>query len=284
MLPRPLDITLAYKGVSLHPDLSAGDKLVAAAIIDHFNHKTSQCDPSLDRLAGLLEISRRTVIRSTQRLEKSGLFRKCRHGGHLNRNSYEPVWPRFRELEAKWNVRFNANSVRSKLTKVSPSQCQPCHPDGDGSVTQTLRTNPSNETCPSGSAPAKLRPPSMPAGCKGQARKEGSKTAQDYFAPFGTGGRSRSPIEAALAAAARRWSTALHDRYVATPTIYGEILDAIDPAMQSAATEAELRRRGAGLAHILDQLLARNMPLPVQTDGAAGPSEPQGVCDRMASK
>src|SRR5258708_32982608 len=147
MLPRPLDMTLAYKGISLHPDLSAGDKLVAAAIIDHFNHKTSQCDPSIERLGWLLGISERTVIRSTQRLERLRLIRKRRHGGHFNCNSYEPVWSSFRELEAKWNARFNANSRRSGPARVSSSDCQSRHPLGAIPVTQTLQTNPSKETC-----------------------------------------------------------------------------------------------------------------------------------------
>ena len=60
--------------------------------------------------------------------------------------------------------------------------------------------------------------------------------------------------DAANAAAERRWNTALQYRYLATPTAYGEIIGAIDPAMQAAATEAELKRHGAGLAYILDQL------------------------------
>jgi predicted transcriptional regulator len=274
MLLQPLDITLAYKGVSLHPDLSAGDKLVAAAIIDHFNHKTSQCDPSLDRLAGLLGISRRTVIRSIQQLEINGLFRKRRHGGHLNRNSYEPVWVRFRELEAKWNARFNANSKRSKLTTASPSGCQGGHHDGDGSVTQTLLINPSKQPCLSESAPTKRRSPSTWTGRKWQANEEGRRAARDYLAPSGPGGRSRSPQEAALIAAERRWSAALHDRYAATPEIYGEIIDAIDVAMQSDATEAEMRRPGAGFTHILEQLQAKSMLISVQPAGAAGRAQP----------
>jgi Helix-turn-helix domain len=264
---RPLDTTLAYKGVSLHPELSGGDKRVAAAIIDHFNHKTGQCDPSLDRLAGLLGISRRTVIRSIQRLQISGLFRKSRHGGHLSRNSYEPVWSRFRELELAWNARFNANSKHSKMAKVSPSGCQPGHPDGDGSGTQTLLTNPSNEPCPSGGPSVKLPPSSTRTGRKGPASKEGNKAAH-YLAPFGPEGRIRRPLGAAVAAE-RRWSTALSDRYAATPEIYGEIIDAIDAPMRSAATQAEMRRPGAGLAHILDQLQARNMLLPAQPAGRA---------------
>ena len=62
--------------------------------------------------------------------------------------------------------------------------------------------------------------------------------------------------DAANAAAERRWNIALQNRYVSVPKAYGEIIGSIDPAMQAAATEAELKRHGAGLAYILDQLKA----------------------------
>jgi homoaconitase/3-isopropylmalate dehydratase large subunit len=39
------------------------------------------------------------------------------------------------------------------------------------------------------------------------------------------------------------------------PVTHAEIIDAIDPAMQQAATDAEMSRRGTGLAYILHQLL-----------------------------
>jgi hypothetical protein len=255
MLPGPLDTTIAHKVINLMPELSGTEKRIAAAIIDHFNRKTGQCDPGFKRIAWLLGISRRTVIRAISQIERTGILLKVRHGGHLQRNSYTPVWARFREFEAAWNARFNTNRARRSHAKMSPGQCQVSPLPGDETVTQTLLTNHMNETCPSGSASAKLRPPSTLVGCKGQAKKEGSKTAQDYFAPSGPGGQS--PIEAALSAAERRWSSALHDQYSVTPAVYGEIIGAIDPVMQAAATEAEMRRPGAGILYILNQLQAR---------------------------
>ena len=68
MLPQRLDILIAFKSISLAPDLSVTEKRVASALIDHFNRQTTQCDPSLDTLAILLGIHRRTVIRSVNRL------------------------------------------------------------------------------------------------------------------------------------------------------------------------------------------------------------------------
>ena len=69
------DILIALKVINLHPDLSNSARRVAGALIDHFNRKTGQCDPSISRLAKLLGINRATVIRATNDLasEKCGL-------------------------------------------------------------------------------------------------------------------------------------------------------------------------------------------------------------------
>src|ERR1700733_14922306 len=110
VLPRKFDTTIAHKMLNLMPELSGTDKRVAATIIDHFNRKTGQCDPSIERIARLLGLSRRTVIRSNARVVKTGVLRKVLHGGHLQRNSYEPVWSRFREFDAAWSVRFKTKT------------------------------------------------------------------------------------------------------------------------------------------------------------------------------
>jgi hypothetical protein len=146
MLPRKLDITIALKMINLMPELSGADKRVCATIIDHFNYKTAQCDPSVDRIAWLLDVDRRTVIRSTSRSDELGILRKVRHGGHLQRNSYEPAWERFRELEVEWRTRFNAKNRPFAERNMSPGQCQAEHLSGVEPVTQTLPINQSKET------------------------------------------------------------------------------------------------------------------------------------------
>ena len=40
----PSNTFIAFKAISLADDLSGTEKRVAAAIIDHFNRKTAQCD------------------------------------------------------------------------------------------------------------------------------------------------------------------------------------------------------------------------------------------------
>src|SRR4029079_7038812 len=92
---QPLDILMALKAIGLSQSLKNSDRQIASALLDHFNRRTGQCDPSLGRLAGLGGVSTRTVMRSLARIEAAGLFRRIRHGGHLNRNSYEPDWARF---------------------------------------------------------------------------------------------------------------------------------------------------------------------------------------------
>ena len=53
----------------------------------------------------------------------------------------------------------------------------------------------------------------------------------------------------------RRWNDALHAQFGSLPVTHGEILQAIDPEMQAAATAAERRCRGAGLKYTLNRLL-----------------------------
>ena len=48
----PSDSLLAHKAINLSDDLSGSEKRVAAAIIDHYNRKTGQCDPGLGLLEG----------------------------------------------------------------------------------------------------------------------------------------------------------------------------------------------------------------------------------------
>ena len=131
MLPQRLDILIAFKAISLAPDLSVTEKRVASALIDHFNRQTTQCDPSLDTLATLLGIHRRTVIRSVNHLVRLKYFRRTRHGGNFHRNFYEPLWPRFREVEAEWQIRRLKHSQRFREGNLPPAGCSggPCQSD-----------------------------------------------------------------------------------------------------------------------------------------------------------
>jgi hypothetical protein len=228
-----LDTLLALKALHLVLGLTANDRRVAAVLLEHFNRRTNQCDPSLRRIARLLGISTRTVIRSNHNLERAGLFKKTRHGGHFNRNFYEPIWSRFGEIEAEWRARFR--TARSLMTEMSPVGCQPCHVDGDSSDSQTCSSNLLNETCSKG----------LPK----KEQKDKASSSWSSSTPVGTPSAQAARVEAE-----RRWTHALHKQFGHLPVTYAQIIDRIDAPMQEAATDAEMLRHGAGLLHILREL------------------------------
>lgn len=253
MLPQRLDILIAFKAISLAPDLSVTERRVASALVDHFNRQTTQCDPSLDTLAILLGIHRRTVIRAVNRLVRLKYFRRTRHGGNFHRNFYEPLWPRFREVEAEWQRRRYEHSQRFRKAKLSRWKGQAEHSAGGKDGTQTSPTNISNEILSSGSVRDDPQGQNSLNDPQRLTRKEQCSSIPHPNRPMFHVKKTRSR-DAAHAAAERRWNAELQYQYLATPTAYGEIIEAIDSAMQAAATEAEIKRHGAGLAYILDQL------------------------------
>jgi hypothetical protein len=220
-----LDILMALKAIGLAPSLKNNDRQIASALLDHYNRKTGQCDPSLGRLATLVGVCKRTVIRSLARIEAAGLFRRIRHGGHLYRNSYEPNWTKFGLIAQAWQERMTQNSRARAATNMSSATCQSSHLVSDNLVTQTCRTNLSKEISKS--------PPSKEAGKKFVARLN----------PSSSSGVVRSAAE-------RRWMTAIGSM----PVTYGEIISLIDTAMTDAATDAEVHRHGGGLDYIIKQL------------------------------
>ena len=233
MRTRPLDTLLGFKALSLVGGLNENDRCVGATLLEHFNRKTGRCDPSLGRIARLLGIDKRTVIRSVRHLEDAGLLRKHRHGGNLNRNQYEPIWLKLSELEADWNARFKGFSTPSGW---SPTRGQACHLDGDPAVTQTYPTkNLPNVTC-SRSHPSSSKASIVPSPRPPQATPQ-----------------TPSSI-AARSAAERRWNEQLLRRFRSQPVTYGDIVKGIDSAMLEAATDAELARSGAGFSYIIKAL------------------------------
>jgi predicted transcriptional regulator len=218
---KPLDTLLAIKVINLATGLRASDRRVATALIEHFNRKTGRCDPSLERISFLLELSTRTIMRSIKRLEEAGLFRRIRHGGYFSRNRYEPNWARFNDLERGWRQRFKRGK-HDQSTELSATGGQLSHLRGDKIVTQTYRTNLNQLTF--------------------AAQR---RTITD---------RLPSNLEAAKVAAERRWTSALHRHFSTLPDVYAAIIEAIDPSLQEAATNIEINDRGAGLTFILEKL------------------------------
>jgi len=223
MAVKALDSLLASKLLNFMGNLRSSDRRVLALIIEHFNRQNNRCDPGLNRLADLLGISRRTVIRAIERLENAGLVKKVRHGGLSGRNRYEPNWSRFAEFERGWNQRLGRDR-KARATEMSPSSSHQSHRDSDKRGIQTCRTN--------------LR----------ELTYRDIRTRIGEGQPL-TGSRTASETEAE-----RRWSNDLYEHFRSMPVTYGEIVEAIDPSTQVAATSAELKRRGEGVRYILQKL------------------------------
>lgn len=240
-----LPILIAFKVIALADDLSAVERQVGATLLDSFNRKTGQCDPSLDRVASLLNVHRRTVIRATAKLEARGLFRKTRHGGYSHRNHYEPIWSKFRDLESKWRNRFEA-AARARRTRKSSSGEHGSHDGGDADVTQTFGTNQSNSTL---SDPCRDTANGSPVASS--CRRGSAMQTQQQEPPHPRTPSIRS-AEAARFAAERRWSDNLRCELANQVEVYCALVDFIDEPLRIAATEAELFRRGDGLKLILE--------------------------------
>jgi len=228
---QPLDMLFAFKALSLTDELSATDARVGAAVVDSYNKKTGQCDPSLGRIACLLNLSRRTVIRSVNKLVAHGFLRKIRHGGKYHRNQYYPCWARYREVVHSWSVRFKG-PARRQDAHGNDLKRNGCHFAGDEVDTQTLPINRSITAAHSKS----LRDTPLSA-----SRARPSIT----WIP---------PGAAAESAAERRWNHDVHNQFASTPSVYGKVIEAITPELSAAATAAELRRRGDGLLYLLREL------------------------------
>src|SRR6266436_4555354 len=267
----PSDSLLAHKAINLSDDLSGSEKRVAAAIIDHYNRKTGQCDPGLGTIARLIGVSRRTVIRAVGVLAKKGYIRKQRHGGKFHRNQYEPDWAHFRALEKRWSAR-RSNTVQESATDLSPLQRQSCHVSGDADVTQTSSRNSLNETLAVDATGRPWTSNSLIAdqGLSREVKSNGSHgIASERFHV-----KSTSSKNAAYDAAERRWNNSLMKQFKAAPDVFAGVIDAIDLDLHRATTDLELRKPGSGLAFLLSEL-DRHVPLS-HTTGAA-PSNKSAV-------
>jgi hypothetical protein len=253
MLPARLDITLAFKAISHHEGLNATERRVATAIVDSFNRKTGRCDPSLDRIAHLLGIHRRTVIRASKKLEALRLLIIYRHRGNNHCNAYQPNWPLFREIEVRWAAVKKTSHLNLRLD-VSPLPVpDACHIAGGDSVTETNRTNQSNLTSKDSS------PTSLVATCSrtpsGSPRKQWREPPNRPTGLRAFGAAQR----AATLAAEKKWNRDLHQTFGGNEEVYAKVIQAMDAELQDAATRAELAQAGGGCCHIVHELQKRGV-------------------------
>ncbi|MCA1542433.1 hypothetical protein I6F18_20960 [Bradyrhizobium sp. NBAIM32] len=271
---QPNDILLAFKHIAMSELLNGTEKQFAVFLIDSFNRKTGRCDPSEQTAAHILKCSTRTIIRAGNRLVEAQLFRKRKHAGNRHCNSYEPNWEAFREFERRYKLRRKEWAARFERPNVSPSQCQPCHSQTDSlgsSTCQSRHSQPDNDVIqtssinsiegmePTNHITSTLRTDArnehLPRWNRSKLSDEGS--ASDASFRY-SGQRTSSAAAAAEGSATRRWNNDLLHEFRSTPTL-AVIVDAMDLPMQEAATAAEMKQRGGGMAYIIEELVARGV-------------------------
>lgn len=256
MVIQPNDILLAFKHIGLSDALNGTEKQFGAFLIDSFNRKTGRCDPSEETAAFLLRKSSRTIIRAGNRLVELKLFVRRKHAGHNHCNSYLPNWQLFREAEDRYKLRRRERAARFARPNVSPSECQPCHLTAANSVTQTSPKNNIQSTYPDVAAAAQFanvrRAASKEGGLRNKERDFDSGIVRSWLPG------PPSSRQAAEIAAERRWNKELLDHFIAKP-YFATIVEQLDAKLQGAATDAEMGRRGAGLACILQELARRGL-------------------------
>lgn len=263
------DILFAHKALNIMAGLTEATKRVAAAIIDHFNKRTGQCDPSIDRLATLLGIDRATVIRATEKLHELGYIEKSSHGGKAHRASYLPNWSRFRAIVEDWDARMKTGdgpdkavtcgaALPAKVASVRRSRSQGCDVKGRTAATQTLRSNQSKKPIEGERAEKPSEKPqahSPPKAQHGLWKGNKPEAQRSMLLPI-SGGRSPSHADAASAAAERRWYAQVHALGLKAEA---DVLEWMTWDRQQAATQAEMKRKGGGIAFIVDGMQAEKI-------------------------
>jgi predicted transcriptional regulator len=264
------DILFAHKALNVIAGLTDATKRVAGAIIDHFNKRTGQCDPSIERLATLLGIDRATVLRATEKLNELGFIEKASHGGKSHRAAYLPKWELFRAIVEDWDARMKTGEAHRPVgtpgeTRSSPnvagvrrSRSQACDVKGRRDATQTLRSNQSKEPIEGERVEKPQEKPQTQSAREAQRGLwRGSKPVaqRSLLLPI-SGGRDSSHTDAARAAAERRWYAQVH---ALGERAEADVLEWITSDKMEAATEAEMQRRGDGLAFIVSTMQIERM-------------------------
>ena len=255
---RQNDLLFAYMALTLVAGLSGNDRRVAGAILDHFNKKTGQCDPSGEGLAARLGIDRKTVVTATARLcGEFGFFRKVSHGGYAHRASYAPQWAQFRKVVEDWNAKRRGEEQASNEAKTPHSVRRNDLIEWGENASQTDRINRSNKPIETDGACGNGAPGPEPSASEPQenphhqARSETLNGLLKQSVRRASGNRSPSHADAARQRAEGRIETDLRSLGLHA---HAEAIERMDEATHADAAEAEMRRRGAGLALIRERL------------------------------
>lgn len=249
------DVAIGRKALLIAPGLSAADMRVGGAILDHYNKKTGQCDPSIARLAALLGIDEKTVRRATNELCAQGLFDKSSHGGKSFRAEYRPQWSKFREIIGDWDRRMRCIDEPEKgdenRAEMSADPGRECPVTPGENVRQTHVSNPCNKPISLSSASMEdteqpqTSSPEQPL--QGLGRREKAAPERiNYEARERAATTGSSRQEAAFGSAQDRLTKAMER----LPGHGADLWAWMDDFTWNAAIREEMRRRNSGLAFI----------------------------------
>lgn len=248
------DIHYGFMAFGALADLTSNERRVAFAILDHYNKRNGRCDPSGERLATLLDMDRTSVVKAAARLCKVfGLFEKVSHGGHNHCASYRPQWHRYREIMAAWNAKARGRERPANVVKTPQATWRNHHTERGENATQTDLINRIDKYGDSGRAAPSTEPPADYArqDQRSQARVETVNGLLRGSLKQPNGARSPSHANAARQQAERRLdadliSLGLH--------AHADAMNRMDESTQADAVDAEMHRRGAGLALLQERL------------------------------
>lgn len=146
-----MGMLFGFKAIALHPELTSASKIVGAIVLDHYNKRTGQCDPSIDRLTRLSGLNKSSVIRAIKELQKHGLIRKISHGGGHERNKYMPCFREFYQADEKWRGAMKRkndwsphNSSRTDTVLSMPDSAE-LQPQGSQNCNISMRNVPTSD-------------------------------------------------------------------------------------------------------------------------------------------
>jgi predicted transcriptional regulator len=237
----PSPSLIAFKALSLCDDLIATRRRVLAALIEHFNRRNGRCDPSIDRLAVLLGINRRTVFRALNSLVAKGYVIRLRHGGFHHRNQYVPNWLFYAAIVKKWDEQFREAGSARRATEMSSLRRQSGHLASGPSVTQTFSNN--------------LTKPTLESAGPENTSEARKRMAAEHF-PIQARRRVLVPSsrDASRDAAERRWNLELQQFLKGDKHLTAVAVDMMTPELMKSVTDAELVSRGSGLPIVLAEL------------------------------
>ena len=261
---RENDILFAFKALTLIEGLSDSARRVGGAIIDHFNRRTGQCNPSVQRLAELLGLHRASIMRAIEQLHDLDLIQRVRHGSRTHCNAYLPNWARFNALVAEWDAKMKEIAAAesdvkapshapvdniSKVAGLRRSRSQDCDFNSRTDATQTYLKNQSKE--PNGA-------------CGNGARADSERFSVLSASPNGLmKGKARlgprHEPEVVRAAARKAWEAkAVNDWHAKLRCFgvdaYAAIVERVSPEWELQLAKAEKRDEGEGMRQLREGL------------------------------